>query len=220
MAVFGSIDEACLSIFTIEYGVKFLTAWAFISRYSILNFCQILFESLYAILTILFADSKNGVVNQRPGMFSLRRLTRLYIRYIFTLRNLLELINILPFLISSGGGSVNPEVAAFVRSFRLLRIFKSLDRSEHTSELLSLVKDTFMASNQACCILLGMFMMSMILFGSLVFDAEAGNFTVNEQFPTGAFVRMAANHYNQEVSPFMSIPTSFYWVITTVSTGT
>ena len=71
----------------------------------------------------------------------------------------------------------------------------------------------------ALSILVGIMLLAMILFGCIVYEFEKGIFVVNEQFPAGAFTRRTINLAFQEVSPFVSIPTTFYWSLTTMATG-
>ena len=57
-----------------------------------------------------------------------------------------------------------------------------------------------------------------ILFGCIIFILEQGTFTVNAEYPQGAYIRLALNHHDYEISPFVSIGTAFYWVIVTGAT--
>ena len=56
------------------------------------------------------------------------------------------------------------------------------------------------------------------LFGSLIYAAEKGTWTVDDDFPYGAFTRPTIDGRDREESPFRSIPFSFWWVIVTVTT--
>ena len=71
----------------------------------------------------------------------------------------------------------------------------------------------------ALTIMVFLVLLVMVFFGSVMLDLEGGTFVVNEAFPTGAFARVACNQASHEVSPFVSIPASFYWIITTTTGG-
>ena len=58
-----------------------------------------------------------------------------------------------------------------------------------------------------------------VVFGSTMYFIESGTYTVDVQYPAGAYVRLALDRQSTEVTPFTSIGAAFYWVIVTGATG-
>lgn len=56
-----------------------------------------------------------------------------------------------------------------------------------------------------------------ILFGCIIYLCEGGTFTVNSDYPHGAYLRLDQAGNGLQISPFDSIPTGMYWVISTAS---
>lgn len=143
-----------------------------------------------------------------------------YFRYVFAFKNVVDLVTIIPFYVGLGSGSGgNTKGATFLRVFRLLRVFKLLRKFKEAQLMFSLIVATMVKSLPALGVLVMFVFMGMIFFGSLIYLIEGGKFTANEQYPNGVYLRFAINQYDHEVSPFVSIPTSIYWVVTTATTG-
>jgi hypothetical protein len=57
-----------------------------------------------------------------------------------------------------------------------------------------------------------------VLFGSLVFFAEGGDYIISSDFPDGAYVRQNLFANGKQESPYLSIGVSCYWVVVTMTT--
>ena len=125
----------------------------------------------------------------------------------------MDLATILPFYVVEGAAT------QFVRVFRLLRVFKMLRQFVNVQRMLDLMIRTITVSLPAMSVLVGFMLMGMIFFGSILYQAESGTFVVNAEYPNGVYLRRTINGAGWEVSPFRSIPVSFYYVITTITTG-
>ena len=145
-------------------------------------------------------------------------LPELYFRFVFLVKNLVDLVVILPYYVGLMSRS-RIRGQAFLRAIRLLRVMKLLYKFRDSASLIDMVMMTLSISAPALGVLILFFVMIMILLGSIVYYAEAGKFTVNEEYPNGQYIRLSLNQYDTEISPFDSIPTCFYWVITTATTG-
>ena len=85
--------------------------------------------------------------------------------------------------------------------------------------MFDLIVETMVVSLPALGILFTFVVLGMILFGSIIYACEGGTFQATEQYPEGEYLRPTVSAYGLEVSPFNSIPTAFYWVLTTATTG-
>lgn len=159
----------------------------------------------------------SGTAQDAPPVFPLYEH---YFYYIINFRNLTDLITVLPYYIGLGGKSGS--ITVFLRIFRLVkivRIFSGLLRIDQCRRMMTLVFRTLVLSREPLSVLVGLIMMALIFFGSIIFVIEAGNFTINEDFPAGAYLRPTFNGEGLEISPFTSVPTSMYWVLITLTTG-
>ena len=89
---------------------------------------------------------------------------------------------------------------------------------ENIHVMTQLLQETCLAAWPVVAVFMFFSFLIVILFGCIIFILEQGTFTVNAEFPQGAYIRMHVNHYDYEVSPFVSIGTAFYWVIVTGAT--
>lgn len=138
-------------------------------------------------------------------------------KYSITFLNLIDLVAILPFyleLFMKG----SPKFG-FVRVLRLARIFR-IFRLGKFSEGLGLFSRTMSASAPALSLLCFFNVIGSVLFGSLVYFCEKGEWRVTSEFPGGAFMRRDLYSPLQpwEATPFLSIPYAFYWTFVTGTT--
>jgi hypothetical protein len=57
-------------------------------------------------------------------------------------------------------------------------------------------------------------------FGSILYWLEQGTWKYWEETKNWQYVRMSVDGVHEEISPFTSIPKSFWWFIVTATTGT
>ena len=173
------------------------------------------FSEIYRVLDIIPSDWI-GSPTAPPPVYP---MWEHYARYVFSFRNVVDLICIVPYYVSLRHGSRGAAGVVFLRIFRLLRVFKILANFKTAQEMLNLVIQTMRMSIPALLVLTFLVLLAMIFFASIIFLLEAGTYTVNEDYPNGAYLRVPYNGVGTEVSPFVSIPVCFYWVITTLTTG-
>ena len=82
-----------------------------------------------------------------------------------------------------------------------------------------LVIETLSSAWPVLAVFLFFSFMIIVLFGSIMYFVEAGTYTINTQYPTGAYIRLAVDRQATEVTPFTSIGAAFYYVIVTGATG-
>ena len=136
-------------------------------------------------------------------------------RYMTMPMNIIDLVAILPFYVayfSTSGSSVS--IIRILRLVRVLRVFKIGGMGNGVT----LMSNAMMNSLSAMGILLFFTVLGVILFGSIIFFLESGNFVVNEDYPDGAFLRWDVLHSDKEESPFSSILVSCYWAMVTFTT--
>ena len=71
-----------------------------------------------------------------------------------------------------------------------------------------------MKSQMALYLVVFSMSISMIIFGSLLYYAEEGEWNPE----TGRFMRPTLDGFSKEPTPFISIPDCFWWVIVTMTT--
>ena len=133
--------------------------------------------------------------------------------------NLIDLVAILPFylelLFDTGGGGLG-----VLRILRLARVFR-LFKFGAIQEGVTLLSDVMQVSYPSLR-LLGFFgVLGCVLFGSLIFLCELGEWVPpgdDDSIPEGAFVRVNKFGTGKELTPFISIPRSMWWVVTTATT--
>ena len=130
--------------------------------------------------------------------------------------NIIDLLAVLPFYIElmvSAGTSVT-----VVRVLRLVRVFRVFKMGKNSKGVEMLAK-TFYNSLPALSLLAFFIALGVILFGAVIFFLEQGVFTVNEDYPKGAYIRQDI-FGKDEVSPYTHILASSYWaVIVSTSVG-
>lgn len=104
-------------------------------------------------------------------------------------------------------------IVRVLRLARMLRIFKASKYNEGST----LLSSTIWRSIPALSLLFFFTALGVVLFGSLIFFMEGGDFKVTEDFPSGAYLRNGLLD-DLEETPYTSIPVACYWVIVTATT--
>ena len=197
-AFFNMIDNVCIWIFTVEYVLRVGTCWS--------------------VSPIVLGLVDINVVTI-PHYGPLEQTVRFVLRF----QNLIDLAAITPYYVGLFVDLVD-EASFIVRTLRLLRLARVL-------RLLRVVK-AFEKFNVAASLLqeavrkawpvVGLFLfygiLALVLMGCIMYICERGTYTVSKEYPDGVWLRKAIDGYHTEVSPFDSIPTTFYWVIVTTCT--
>jgi len=189
---FETIETTCLILFTVEYVVRLCTVW---------NVRADIFD----------ADNLLEMAVGYQGTPEASKLLRL-IRFVLGPANLIDLAAIIPGLI---GLFVKNENGGFVvlRLIRLTRIFRAF-KNPAMAEPVILISRTMTQSTKALYVLLFNLLLSILIFGSLMYLVE-GQGRWNE----------AIQRYERPVSeedwaesPFYSIPDTFWWAMVTATT--
>lgn len=199
---FAQAEEVCLIVFILEYLIRLFTCWGV--RPEILNHDKLL------ELVVSFEP----IQLQHP----LRRLASFFIAP----SNLIDLAAILPGAISLVIGKIDDGGFVVLRLIRLTRIFRAL-KSPALVEPVVVIFRTIQKSTKALYVLFFNLLLGIIIFGSLMYLAEGGTWDAKQR----SYMRQTSKTFNEtagewqmgsEVSPFESIPASFWWAIVTAST--
>lgn len=193
---FGWIETFCIVCFTIEFMSRFLFVHAMRDE---------------SLLALVFFESSEDVIKGQ-GVNGVRKT----VYWFLDTMNLIDAAAIAPFYVEAALGTGSGGLG-FLRVVRLARVFRVFKMGKY-NEGMQLFGRVMVMSSPALSLLLFFSMISMVVFGSMVFFAEAGEWTVNDQYPDGAYLRPDITHTDEEPTPFKSIPDSFWWVIVTSST--
>jgi hypothetical protein len=126
--------------------------------------------------------------------------------------NVIDLLAILPFFVELALAESSENASSVVRVVRLIRIFRVFKISRYLPWV-SVFSNALLLSAQPLLMLLLMIMLASVLFSSAIYYAERGEWSAAE----GRWMRRAGDGA-LEVSPYQSIPESFWWCIVTMTT--
>jgi len=132
--------------------------------------------------------------------------------------NVVDLVAIIPFILELTGlaGGSTLSIVRVLRLARILRVLKLGKGSKGVQVLLA----TMIASLPALLILGFFSLIGVTLLGALQFFFEGGTFTVNEEYPNGAFLLVDITGAGLIETKFTSIPMAMYWsIISSTSVG-
>jgi hypothetical protein len=145
-----------------------------------------------------------------------------FYKYAFSWSNLIDLVSIIPFYITlgEGGGSAGTSTS-FLRVARLFRILRIMRLGDSKSPTLGILTATLTKSMEALAYNVFFFILVIIVFGSIIFLIEQGNYTVIEGladgWEDGFYVRKGIAGLD-EISPFKSVASGMYWAAVTLTT--
>ena len=190
--IFRLIEYIIVPIFTIEYLARF-------STYHAVNFLEI----------------KVGRADQAPKQ-TFKKAFWKTVEFFVDPLNMLDLLAILPFFIdlftaSKGGGGL--KAARVVRLARIFRVFKLGKTNDGMKMFLRVMRQSF----NALRIIFFFLMLSMILFGCVIFELEKGTWDasshaadLSDRCKKGCWIRGTTDRTGFEVSPYTDIPVSFW----------
>lgn len=219
LGFFMLVEAVCIYIFTVEYVLRLLTVHTVPEK--VWNIKEEALEEPDD-------DDEVHVKHDKTCM----GLTR---GYATTFMNLIDLVAILPFYLEAAIGDTGLGVIRVLRLTRVLRVLKS----PKFAEAVKLFSLSLSMSIPALSILFFFNILGIILMGSLVFFFESGKYSIRDdvccpgevyaeslvradevfhECQLGCYMRPNYLGMGHEVSPYTSIPTSFYWVIVTMTT--
>jgi hypothetical protein len=134
--------------------------------------------------------------------------------YFFLPINMVDFFTVFPFLVRICHPHGNFERRFYI--LRILRLSQALkgfrigEKIGNVSVLLQTVKHSL----PALSILSFFAIIGIVLFASILFYFESGNYIVTDEFPGGAYVRSNSFTGHVEETPFGSIVIAMYWAVT------
>jgi len=134
--------------------------------------------------------------------------------------NLIDFAAILPWYLELFMASSSASLSV-LRVLRLSRVLRVLKMGKYNTGM-QVMGSVLTESLPALKILLVFTMLSVVLFGALIYFSEGTTFSCDPRIlrdnPLGAYVRDSIDGSSIEITPFRSIPDSFWWVVTTITT--
>eukprot|EP00602_Paraphysomonas_sp_CaronLab_P001034 CAMPEP_0185034002 /NCGR_PEP_ID=MMETSP1103-20130426/23475_1 /TAXON_ID=36769 /ORGANISM="Paraphysomonas bandaiensis, Strain Caron Lab Isolate" /LENGTH=456 /DNA_ID=CAMNT_0027570479 /DNA_START=358 /DNA_END=1728 /DNA_ORIENTATION=- len=141
---------------------------------------------------------------------------QIFVRYITSFMCAVDAIAIIPSFIFEFTSIVDSSFTV-IRILRVVRIIKIAKRSRLAKNM-EAFRITFRHSASALAVLVFFTAIGLVIFASIIFIIEQGSFTVNSEYPEGAYLRPSATASGKELSPFRSIAISIYWACVTITT--
>ena len=223
-AIFNVFEYIAAVAFTFEY----------FGRLACVPFCNVDYLALHADPRRFKAlKAKSGATEKTRCRSACTKLMWFLNPY-YNKMNMIDFVSILPFFLeislgsSSSGlsmlrilrlGRVGRHVFPFAFLLFVSSLFRAMSQVFRVFKLgkysqgIRLLARVFRSSAYALYLLLFFVLIGMVIFGSLIFITEAGDWDASLE----NFVRIGEKG-EPEVSPFSSIPACFWWVIVTATT--
>jgi len=181
----------------------------FITSLILLSTFSIVFDSIRSI------ENWNGwiIIEYIIGIpFIVEYVTRFAassnrVRFPFQIMNIVDLLAILPFILElSIGGNNDAQTIRVLRVLRLFRLFR-LAKAAKYLKFMPVFRDTISRSSGAIKIMSVLLVFTIVVFSALIYTCESASRTSGDNLRSDG-----------SVSPFTSIPASFYWAVTTLTT--
>lgn len=194
--IFHDIEVICVAFFSFDLFTRVLTSWSVSSK-----------------LAGLLSDDWDETHKPDDPIPVYGPLTQMR-KYFLRVPNVIDFAAIAPFymnlLITTGGGAFMRVLRLF-RLVRVLRLLKALSFLKNVDVTLALIAITIQKSTQTLVVFMFFVMMTSILFGCVIFMCEQGTFTVNIDYPDGAYVTPTADGLFLLRTSFATIPACMYW---------
>lgn len=199
-SIFASIETIAVTFFSVEYGLRLLTAWA-VTHY----------HRPAVIHGVTIVEAEPGE-NSWSGLFKT-------VRFVLEPMNLIDLIAILPYYIElSGAESASLTFIRLLRLFRVIRMMKVAKLSGSSAKFMDgmlMVGAVFRRSRQALSITFVVMMFAMVMASSVIFTFERGIYDP----ATGEYKVSGLDPYAEKQSSlYQSIPETFWWTLVTFTT--
>jgi len=199
------IDDICVIIFSIEYVSRLSTVWTVPMRLAGLVNPQWDEEEQFCA-----RHEERAQVLEPP-----QKWYGVMWSYIWQGKNLIDVVAIIPFYVTLANPDADASLS-FIRVLRLFRIVRAFNINA-SSGVTSLIIKTVTESMEVIMLLLFFSAMIILIYGSIIFDAEMGTYTVDADNKNGVYLRQALDGSMAE-SPFSSALVGMYWAVITMTT--
>ena len=127
--------------------------------------------------------------------------------------NMIDLLAIMPFYIELIAGNGDDGSLAALRILRVARVFRVLKLGKYSTGM-QMFAVVLKRSREPLLLLMFFLFIAVILFGCLIYFAESGVWSTE----LNGFVRPDTQGDGIELTPFVSAPSAFWWVIVTTTT--
>jgi len=178
------------------------------------NFSDILyifFTAEYLARIILFSPLPASAGGSRSSYLAQ------FFYFVFDPWQLIDLLSVLPFWLEF---LVDMRTFSAVRILRLSRIFQVVKLGKNSKTFITFGR-VMKRSTPALKLLAVILFFGMLIFGSLIYECERGNWKFTTSLtdpPSWQFIRLSSDGVTEEITPFTSIPASYWWFIVTATT--
>lgn len=199
LEVFGYIDIVCVGMFTVEYVAR-------------------LFTALFTRQELVDQERMIRIVASDAAIRGQSKFQR-FLSFSFNISNIIDLASILPSYVSW----IVQEKSEWLQMIRLMRVARAF-RLCRRFEAVIIIGQAIRSSERAIRVLLLNVSFSMLVLGAMMFFVEQGKYDPEQR----VWKRKAGIALNSEtmewedvwdLSPFKSIPHSFWWALVTATTA-
>ena len=105
----------------------------------------------------------------------------------------------------------------YINISRILQLGE-LFKLQSYQRAMKVISNTILQTYKTFFFLYWFIMLLVLIFGSVVFALERGEFTVNETYPEGTYLRWNVDKTEKEVSPFISLASSMWYALVSITT--
>lgn len=133
---------------------------------------------------------------------------------------ILDLLSVLPLaicLIAYGTKVKSRPDFTWFNIARILQLVKLIQFQKNRRSV-AVITQTVIHTYKTFLFMFWCILLVVLFVGAIVFALERGEFTVNEDYPEGAYLRTNVRNDGKEISPFTSLGVTLYWVVVSVCT--
>ena len=194
----NAVSDFTTYYFTVEYGLKLLTVWSVSSR--------------------MAGVEPTDDEEETPQGHAFAPWYQTY-RYFWRLKNLIDLAAIFPsymqYFSSAGASTYFMRILRLLRLVRVLRLFRLLTFLKNVDVAFDLIVATLRQAQLLLSVFTFFAFIYVVVMGCLMYLTEQGTFTVNTQYPNGAYLKPNDDGTGTTVSNIFSAVQGLYWAILT-----